>query len=97
MLTSKQRAALRGMANGLPTLFQVGKAGVTPELVQAMDDALAARELIKARVLDNCLLSAREAAEMLSGRTRSEVVQVIGSRLVLYRKAKKPVIELPKG
>ena len=97
MLTSKQRAALRGMANGLPTLFQVGKAGVTPELVQAMDDALAARELIKARVLDNCLLSAREAAEMLSGRTRSEVVQIIGSRLVLYRKAKKPVIELPKG
>ena len=97
MLTSKQRAALRGMANGLPTLFQVGKAGVTPELVQAMDDALAARELIKARVLDNCLLSAREAAEMLSGRTRCEVVQVIGSRLVLYRKAKKPVIELPKG
>ena len=81
----------------MPTLFQVGKAGVTPELVQAMDDALAARELIKARVLDNCLLSAREAAEMLSGRTRSEAVQVIGSRLVLYRKAKKPVIELPKG
>ena len=96
MLTSKQRAALRGLANSLPTVFQVGKSGVTPELVQAMDDALAARELIKARVLDNCMMSAREAAEMLSGRTRSEVVQVIGSRFVLYRKAKKPVIELPK-
>ena len=100
MLTSKQRAALRGMANGLPTLFQVGKAGVTPELVQAPARRIAwlRDEVLPALgVLDNCLLSAREAAEMLSGRTRSEVVQVIGSRLVLYRKAKKPVIELPKG
>lgn len=97
MISSKQRAYLRGMANGLPTLFQVGKGGVTPELVQSFDDALEARELIKANVLDNSLLDVREVAQTLAGRTRSEVVQVIGNRFVLYRQSKKkPVIELPK-
>ena len=96
-LTSKQRAALRSLANPLPALFQVGKLGITPELVQAVDEALEARELVKFRLLDNCLLDVREAAETLAGRTRSQVVQVIGGRFVLYRPNKKnPVIVLPK-
>lgn len=95
MLTSKQRAALRSMANGLDTIFHVGKQGVTPELTEAVDVALEARELIKVNVLDNCILSAREAAGTISERTHSDVVQVIGNRFVLYRKSKKkPVIDI---
>ena len=97
MLTSKQRAYLRSLSNGLETIFQIGKAGITPELAEAVDKALEARELVKARVLDSAMLDAREAAETVSGRTRSEVVQVIGTRFVLYRHSKKkPGIELPK-
>ena len=96
MLTSKQRAFLRAMANDLSP-FHVGKSGVTPELVESIQNALQARELIKCNVLDNCMLSAKEAAVMLSERTRSDVVQVIGNRFVLYKAAKKPVIELPKA
>ena len=97
MLTSKQRAILRAMANDLSPIFHVGKSGVTPELVESIQNALQARELIKCNVLDNCMLSAKEAAVMLSERTRSDVVQVIGNRFVLYKAAKKPVIELPKA
>ena len=95
MLTSKQRAFLRGMANGIDAIFQVGKNGVTPELRDTVDKALEARELVKISVLDNNMLGAREAAEMLAGRTSSQVVQVIGNKFVLYRAAKKPVIQLP--
>lgn len=97
MLTSKQRAFLRSMANGLEPIFHVGKAGVTPELTKAVDDALEAREIIKANILDNCLMDTRDAAQILAERTHADVVQVIGSRFVLYRTAKKPVIELPKA
>ena len=94
MLKSKERAYLRGLANGLPAIFQVGKGGVTPELSASVDGALAARELIKLSVLETSMMSAAEAAEMISERTRSEIVQVIGNRFVLYRKsAKKPVID----
>lgn len=97
MLTSKQRAYLRSMANGLDTIYHVGKAGVTPELTAAVDSALEAREIIKANILDNCLLSAREAAQTIAERTHSDVVQVIGNKFVLYRQSKKkPTIELPK-
>ncbi|HIT73101.1 RNA-binding protein [Tyzzerella sp. An114] len=97
MLTSKQRAYLRGLANPIDTIFHVGKAGVTPELTEAIDNALEARELVKANVLDNNLLGAREVAETIAGRTHSDVVQVIGNRFVLFRQSKtKPVIELPK-
>ena len=84
------------MANGLEPIFLVGKAGVTPELTKAVDDALEAREIIKANILDNCLMDTRDAAQILAERTHADVVQVIGSRFVLYRPAKKPVIELPK-
>jgi len=95
MLTSKQRAFLRGMANGIDAIFQVGKNGVTPELRDTVFNALEARELVKISVLDNNMLGAREAAEMLASRTGAEVVQVIGNKFVLYKAAKKPVIELP--
>ena len=84
-LTSKQRAQLRGLANGIDTILIVGKDGIGDNLVKQADDALEARELIKGRVLENSLLSAREAAEELAQRTRSQVVQVIGTKFVLYR------------
>ena len=96
MLTSKQRAFLRSMANTLPTIFHVGKSGVTPELTETISQALEARELIKANVLDNSLLDAKSVAQTIAERTHSEVVQVIGNKFVLYRKSKKPSIELPK-
>ena len=86
-LTSKQRAQLRGLANGLDTIVHLGKDGVGDNLIQQTDDALEARELIQGRVLDNCPLSAREGAPALAQATRSEVIQVIGSRFVLYRES----------
>ena len=97
MLTSKQRAYLRSMANGLDTIFQIGKSGVTPEIRDAVDKALEARELIKMNVLDSTMIGAKEAAGILADRTGADVVQVIGNRFVLFRVSKKkPVIELPK-
>jgi len=96
-LTSKQRAYLRGLAQKIDPIFQVGKGGVTPELTEAIAAALEARELIKVSVLQNCIMETAEVADTLSGRTRSEVVQVIGGRFVLFRISKtKPIIELPK-
>ena len=80
-LTSKQRAQLRGLANSIDTILHVGKDGIGDNLVKQADDALEARELIKGKVLENSLLSSREAAEA----TRSQVVQVIGTKFVLYR------------
>ncbi len=94
-LTSKQRACLRGLANPLDTIVQIGKNPVSPELVKQVDDALTARELIKLRVLNNSMYSAREAAAELAEATHSAVVQVIGTKFVLYRpNRKKPVIVL---
>lgn len=84
-LTSKQRAQLRGLANGIDTIIHIGKEGIGDNLVAQANDALEARELIKGRVLENSLLSAREGAEALAKATRSEVVQVIGTKFVLYR------------
>lgn len=98
MLTSKQRAYLRSLANPIDTIVMVGKSGMSPELVKQADDALTARELIKGRALETAPLSAREAAEELAKETNSEVVQVIGTRFVLYRRhPKEPKIMLPKG
>lgn len=97
MITSKQRAFLRSMANGLDTIFHVGKGGITPELTAAIDDALEAREIIKANVLDNNLLDTRDTAQTLAERTHSDIVQVIGNKFTLYRRSKKKqIIELPK-
>ena len=85
-LTSKQRAQLRGLANSIDTILQVGKDGIGANLIKQADDALEARELIKGRVLDNNIdYDARTAAEELAKATRSEVVQVIGTKFVLYR------------
>ena len=86
-LTSKQRAQLRGLANGIDTILIVGKDGIGDNLVKQADDALEARELIKGRVLENSMLSPREAVEALAPLTRSEVVQVIGTKFVLYRQS----------
>jgi len=85
-LTSKQRAQLRALANGIDTILQIGKDGIGENLIRQADTALEARELIKGRVLENALdYDARTAAEELAKATRSQVVQVIGSRFVLYR------------
>ena len=86
-LTSKQRAQLRGMANGLDTIVQIGKDGIGDNLVQQANEALEARELIKCRVLESAMLTAREAGQELAKRTRSEGVQVIGTKFVLYRES----------
>ena len=87
-LTSKQRAQLRGMAANLDTIVHVGKDGIGDNLVKQVNDALEARELIKGRVLENSMYTAREAAEELKVAARCEVVQVIGRKIVLYRPAK---------
>ncbi len=95
---SKQRAYLKGLAMNITPIFQIGKSSLTPELTKAVDEALAARELIKISVLQNCLDDPRAIAEYLSERTHSDVVQVIGKKIVLYREAKdkKKKIILPE-
>ena len=85
MLNSRQRAQLRAMANGIETIFQVGKGGVAEQLIKQVDDALEKRELIKLRVLETARLTAREAADQIAESTGADSVQVIGSRFVLYR------------
>lgn len=95
MLNSKQRALLRGIASNYETIFQIGKGGISETMISQVDDALRKRELIKLRVLDNSMYTAREAAEEIASKTGSEVVQVIGSRFVLFKKnPKEPVIEI---
>ena len=84
-LTSKQRAQLRGIANGIDTIVHIGKDGITDNVAKQANDALEARELIKCRVLENSMLTAREACGQLAKLTRSEEVQVIGTKFVLYR------------
>ena len=84
-LTSKQRAQLRGMAAGIDTIVHEGNDGIGDNLVKQVNDALEARELIKGRVLENSMYTAREAAEELRVKARCEVVQVIVSKFVLYR------------
>ena len=97
MLTSKQRAQLRALANPIDTIMQVGKGGVGEELITSVDNALEARELIKMSVLDTAPVSAREAADALEAETGADVVAVVGRRFVLYRPSKKKKkIELPK-
>ncbi|MBR2152089.1 MAG: YhbY family RNA-binding protein [Clostridia bacterium] len=86
MLTSKQRAALRGQANKMETILQIGKDGISENTINQVDDALTARELIKLRVLDNCPLTAREASDELCTALGCDGVQVIGSRFVLFRR-----------
>lgn len=96
-MTTKQRAYLKGLAMNIDPIFQVGKASLTPELTKGLDEALEKRELIKVSVLNNCMDDPREIAAVVAERTRSEVVQVIGKKIVLYRESKEhKKIELPK-
>lgn len=95
MLNSKQRAALRGIAGTMDTIFQVGKGGINEALISQVSDALRKRELIKLRVLDNSAYTSREAAEEIAEKTGADVVQVIGNRFVIFkRNPKKPVIDI---
>ena len=96
-LTSKQRAYLKTLANNNTPVFQEGKASLTPEIVIAVDEALEKRELIKLSVLKNCFDDPNELADTMAERTKSQVVQVIGKKIILYRPAKKaPKIQLPR-
>lgn len=88
-MTTKQRAALRSMANTLDPVLQIGKDGINDNLAQQAWDVLEARELIKVSVQKNCPMTAREACEELCDRVHCEPVQVIGSRFVVYRQARK--------
>lgn len=94
-MTSKQRAYLRSLASTIPPIYQVGKSIVTPELTSGIDEALEARELIKINVLKNCMDTPMNVANTIAERTHSEVVQVIGKKIVLFRPSKtNPKIEL---
>lgn len=96
MLTSKQRSYLRSLANTIQPIFQIGKGGVNDNMVKQFNDALEARELVKATVLKNALVDTRGVCEELASLTNAEVVQVIGSKFVLYKESKdNKVIELP--
>ena len=95
MLTSKQRAQLRALANPIDTVLTVGKGGFSETLFRSADEAITARELIKGKVLEACEYSAREAADTVAEAIGADVVQVIGSKFVLYRRNKKdPKIKL---
>lgn len=95
MLTSKQRAALKAMANGIDTILYIGKGGVTDSVIAQTDEALTARELIKGSVQQHAPLSAQEALEMLSQATGAEPVMASGRKFVLYRrKPENPIIKL---
>ncbi len=98
-MTTKQRAYLKGLAMNIDPIFQIGKGGLTTEYLEGVEEALEARELIKINVLKNCLDEPKELAYAIAENTDSEVVQVIGRKLVLYREARQPEkrkIVLPK-
>ena len=98
-MTSKQRAYLKGLAMTMDPIFQIGKSSLTPENTAAIAEALEARELIKISVLQNCMDDPNELAQVVAERTRSQVVQVIGKKIVLYKEGKegKKKSELPKA
>lgn len=98
MLTSKQRAYLRSLANSIDTILMVGKGGLSEQIYKSADEAITARELIKGKVLESCELSVREVAEAIAQEINADVVQVIGTKFVLYRKNEdEPVIVLPRS
>jgi len=97
-MTSKQRAHLRSLAQNINSTFQVGKNSVTPELVIGISEALAARELIKITVLNNCDEDITDVAQMLAERSKSQLIQIIGKKIILYKMPKKnPKIILPEN
>lgn len=91
MLNSRQRAQLRGLANSLTPVFQVGKGGVNEQLIKQTDDVLEARELIKIKALETCPETPREAAEKIAAAVKADVVQVIGGVMVFYRRSEQKV------
>ncbi len=96
MLTSKQRAYLKGISNKLEPVFQIGKGGVSAMQISQIDDYLRVHEIMKIRVLDNSLYNAKEASSEIAQAINADVVQVIGSIGILYKKnEKEPVIKLP--
>ena len=96
-MNSRQRAYLKSLAMTMEPILQIAKSSLTPEITQAVSEALEARELIKINVLKNCLDDPKIIAQALGERTRSQVVQVIGKKIVLYRESKtKKKLELPK-
>ncbi len=97
-MTSKQRAYLKSLASTLNPIFQVGKSSLTPEYIIAIDEAFHTKELLKIAVLKNCTDDPNEIAQTIADRTHSQVVQVIGKKIVLYKPDRKnPKIILPKG
>lgn len=88
-MTSKQRAYLKGLAMNMDPIINIGKSSLTPEVTEAVNEALVKRELVKIGVLKNCIDDPREIATAIAERTRSEVVQVIGKKIILYKKPKK--------
>lgn len=97
MITSKQRAYLRAMANTMETILIVGKGGISAEVIKQADDALTAREIFKGKVLETAEENVREIATFLADKTHADIVQIIGTKFVLYRKNNKnPKIILPK-
>lgn len=98
MLTSKQRAFLRSLATDQDTILIVGKGGMSPQIIKQADDALTAREIIKGKVLESSGITARETAELIANEINCDIVQVIGSKFVLFRRnPNSPKIELPKA
>ena len=96
-MNSKQRAYLGSLASTMDPIFQIGKASLTPEIIEALDATLEKRELIKVSVLKNCIDDPKEIASVLGERTHSTVVKVIGKKMIFYREAKKnPKIKLPQ-
>lgn len=95
MLTSKQRAKLRGLANSIDTIIFVGKSGIDSDVYKSCEDAIKARELIKGKVLESSGITSREAADDISNKINADVVQVIGTKFVLYkRNEKEPKIKI---
>lgn len=98
MLNSKQRAYLRSLANTIDTILIVGKGGISDQVIKQADDALTAREIIKGKALENSETNSRETAEIIAEKVNADVVQVIGSKFVLYRpNPDEPLIRLPKA
>ena len=96
MLTGKQRSYLRSLANGIPAIFQVGKNGIDENVLRQFEEALEARELVKASVLKNSIYTAREACEEIARAIDAEIVSVMGNKFVLYKEsANNKAIELP--
>ena len=96
-MISKQRPYLMILTNSIDPIFQIGKASLTPEIIDAIDSAIEKRELIKVSVLKNCIDDPNEIATVIGERTHSTVVKVIGKKMIFYRQAKKnPKIKLPQ-